>query len=166
MWHHINQRLALCHLEFTVAHASRTPATFAEKDDKEHIRQHGLKGADTARIAPGRMAGVMLNSCQVKKHAAEDDTAGKDLKLKEKKCYLSHMDTSIAESTNPPTGRKCTNFRTVNCLWRRKKNRLEKKKNQMWQNSMGRVQGFILITIFCIFEIFCNLQEFNKIIIK
>lgn len=27
----------------------------------------------------------MLNSCQVKKHAADDDTAGKDLKLKAKK---------------------------------------------------------------------------------
>lgn len=27
---------------------------------------------------------------------------------------------------------------------------------------MGRVQGFILITIFCIFEVSCNLKEFNN----
>lgn len=71
-------------MELTVAHASRTPATLAEKDDKEHTRQHWLRGADTARTAPGGPAGVMLNSCQVQKHAAQDDTAGKDLKLKEK----------------------------------------------------------------------------------
>lgn len=43
-----------CHLEFPVAHASRTPTTFAEKDDKEHILQHWLKGADIAKIAPRR----------------------------------------------------------------------------------------------------------------
>lgn len=111
----------------------------------------------------------MLNSCQVKKHAAEDDTAGKDLKLKAKKMLHIIYGYKHSKTMNPPTGRKCTNFRTVNCLWRRK-NRLENtretfyffKKNQIWQNSMGRVQGFILITIFCIFEISCNLKEFNN----
>lgn len=40
-----------CHLEFTVAHASRAPTTFAEKDDKEHILQHWLKGAEIAKIS-------------------------------------------------------------------------------------------------------------------
>lgn len=43
-----------CHLEFTVAHASRAPTTFAEKDNKEHILQHWLKGAEIAKIAPRR----------------------------------------------------------------------------------------------------------------
>lgn len=40
-----------------------------------------------------------------------------------------------------------------------------KNQNQIWQNSMGRVQELILITTLRIFEIFCNLKEFNDTII-
>ena len=49
---------------------------------------------------------MMLNSCQVKKHAAEDDTAGKDLKLKEKK--MLHITYGYKHSRNyePSNGKE------------------------------------------------------------
>lgn len=48
---------------------------------------------------------MTLNSCQVKKHGAEDDTAGKDLKLKAEN--LLHIIYGYKHSMNyEPSNRK------------------------------------------------------------